>query len=400
MYGNKNDEENNEENNEENKDNKTTESTTELATESTTDSTTEPTESTEPVIPQKKKRGRKPKPKPENVEPHVPKKRGRKPKGGKIINNPLEKSKESEYVTENVILHLKCNSQEITNDEFKLEAFESNSLSFQILDDDIMDKQMDKQMDEPQDEPDTVTIMDKTIEHAGDNMNDANMNDVNMNDDMNANNDTSTVHKNVHQTVVQSVHQNVAQNSASNESNIKHISDKVRELQKNFYFNDSINSNSACFWCTCEFDHTSVHIPKYKLNEEYYVYGCYCSPECAAAYLFNETIDSSQKFERYQLMNYLYNTIYSNTSDIKPAPNPHYMLDKFMGNMTIHEYRQLLRQDRLFVVVDKPITRILPEIYEETDSMHGGQFESLNNKSTFQIKRSNVAQTNNKPKFF
>ena len=129
MYGNKNDEENNEEN----KDNKTTESTTELATESTTDSTTEPTESTEPVIPQKKKRGRKPKPKPENVEPHVPKKRGRKPKGGKIINNPLEKSKESEYVTENVILHLKCNSQEITNDEFKLEAFESNSLSFDAL---------------------------------------------------------------------------------------------------------------------------------------------------------------------------------------------------------------------------------------------------------------------------
>ena len=32
-----------------------------------------------------KKRGRKPKKKPENTEPVVPKKRGRKPKGGKIL---------------------------------------------------------------------------------------------------------------------------------------------------------------------------------------------------------------------------------------------------------------------------------------------------------------------------
>ena len=63
----------------------------------------------ENIQPEKKKRGRKPKPKPEVQEPYVPKKRGRKPKGGKTLANPLEKSKESEYVTENVILHLICN---------------------------------------------------------------------------------------------------------------------------------------------------------------------------------------------------------------------------------------------------------------------------------------------------
>ena len=35
--------------------------------------------------PPPKKRGRKPKKKPENAVPTIPKKRGRKPKGGKIL---------------------------------------------------------------------------------------------------------------------------------------------------------------------------------------------------------------------------------------------------------------------------------------------------------------------------
>ena len=58
-----------------------------------------------------------------------------------------------------------------------------------------------------------------------------------------------------------------------------------------------------------------------------------------------------------------------------------------MGNMSIIEYRELLRQDRLFIVVDKPITRILPEIYEETDIGGGGQFDMLRPKTTFQVKK-------------
>ena len=54
--------------------------------------------------------------------------------------------------------------------------------------------------------------------------------------------------------------------------------------------------------------------------------------------------------------------------------------------MTIQEYRQLLTQDRLFIVVDKPITRILPEIYEETD-VNNTAFDTVLTKSSFQIKR-------------
>ena len=80
-----------------------------------------------------------------------------------------------------------------------------------------------------------------------------------------------------------------------------------------------------------------------------------------------ENIDSSSKFERYYLLNNIYSKIYNYTKNIKPAPNPYYMLNKYYGNLTIQEYRSLLSNERLFFVVDKPLTRVLPELHEDND---------------------------------
>ena len=81
----------------------------------------------------------------------------------------------------------------------------------------------------------------------------------------------------------------------------------------------------------------------------------------------NENIDSSTKFERYHLFNHIYSKIYDYKKNIKPSPNPHYMLEKFYGNLSIQEYRSLLRNERLFIIVDKPLTRILPELHDDND---------------------------------
>jgi hypothetical protein len=80
-----------------------------------------------------------------------------------------------------------------------------------------------------------------------------------------------------------------------------------------------------------------------------------------------ENIDSSAKFERYQLLNHIYSKIYEYKKNIKPSPNPYYMLEKYYGNLSIQEYRSLLRNERLFLIVDKPLTRILPELHEDND---------------------------------
>ena len=103
------------------------------------------------------------------------------------------------------------------------------------------------------------------------------------------------------------------------------------------------------------------------MKDTYHVYGCFCSPECAVAHLMNENIDHSVRFERYSLLNHIYSKIYEYSKNIKPAPNPHYILEKFYGNLTIQEYRALLKSHRLYLMIDKPLTRILPEYYDDND---------------------------------
>lgn len=160
------------------------------------------------------------------------------------------------------------------------------------------------------------------------------------------------------------------------------INNKLKELQSNLHTNNISEYNSACFWCTFNFDTPPIYIPKYVLNKNYHVYGCFCSPECASAFLMNETIDSSSKFERYHLLNQIYGKVYNFKKNIKPAPDPYYLLDKFYGNLTIQEYRKLLKSDHTLLVVDKPMTRILPELHEENEDFMNNYSSSSGNNNT------------------
>ena len=146
----------------------------------------------------------------------------------------------------------------------------------------------------------------------------------------------------------------------------KNISKKLKQLTFNLKHNN-INKKSACFWCTSAFDNEPIYVPKYQLNSTVHCYGCFCSPECACSYLMNENVDTSTKFERYYLLNNIYGKIYNYNKNIKPAPCPYYLLNKFYGNLDIQEYRKLLENERLLLIVDKPLSQILPEIYEENE---------------------------------
>ena len=150
-------------------------------------------------------------------------------------------------------------------------------------------------------------------------------------------------------------------------SNKKELWIKLRKLAFYLNTNDVSDKRSACFWCTYDFDNPPIYIPKFELNGSYQCYGCFCSPECSTSFLFNEQIDSSVKFERYALLNYLYCKIYNYEKNIKPAPNPYYTLSKYQGNLSINEYRSLFNTERFIIVVDKPLTRSLPELHEDND---------------------------------
>lgn len=279
---------------------------------------------------------------------NVPKKRGRKPKGGKIIEDKISQSEESNIVP-NIILHLKCNNEDIHdfNNDNAIESFnltnnKNNELSYLVL----------------------------------------NNTD---NNESKKNEKTNIV---INSEIINSTNSTIDNRATFN--NDKEIYNKLKELQNNLHTNNISDKKSACFWCTFEFDNPPVYIPKFMVQNSYHCYGCFCSPECSVAYLFNENIDSSIKFERYHLSNLIYSKIYNYEKNIKPAPNPFYILDKYYGNLSITEYRQLLTYDRLLFVIDKPLTRILPELHEDNDDFLISKNTSYNN---LKIKKNNTNQS-------
>ena len=307
----------------------------------------------------------------EDDKDKVIKKRGRKPKGGKIIQQATCTNDVIEAKT-NVILHLKCSIKDLYSN-----LFSTNIESFNFG---------------------SKANISSNCETLGSTQLE-NLDNVNTNSSLYNTTPTTNVTAclgNTDQKHEQPTYVNVNthNNHKDYECDSKDIWKKLKQLEHNLHMNNISDKRSACFWCTYDFDNPPVYIPKHHIKDSYHVYGCFCSPECAAAHLMEENIDSSSKFERYYLLNHIYSKIYNYTKEIKPSPNPYYMLDKYYGNLTIQEYRALLRNERLFLIVDKPLTRILPELHEDNDDF------IINNKiipsNTYQVKKNVQKKTSSK----
>lgn len=138
---------------------------------------------------------------------------------------------------------------------------------------------------------------------------------------------------------------------------------KIFELHFNYKNNTNYDKNSCCFWDTCPFEGDPIHIIKsIDANGNVEGYGHFCSPGCALAYLMKEDIDASVKYERCALLH----NHYRSENAFKPAPSPQYILDKFYGNFTIEEYRELANKPKFIMVINKPVRRVFPEIHEDS----------------------------------
>ena len=164
--------------------------------------------------------------------------------------------------------------------------------------------------------------------------------------------------------------------------NNKDVWNKIKILNKDLHTNN-IRSSNYCFWDTCIFNTEPIFIPQNDDDNNMRVYGSFCCPECAAAYIFSEHCDTSVKWERYSLLNKLYSPIYKYKENIKPAPDPRYLLNKYCGNLTIEEYRTLITNNKKqVVIINKPITNITPELYETNNDISKYK-SSIQNKKFF-----------------
>ena len=311
-----------------------------------------------------------------NIETKPPlKKRGRKPKGGKIIHNVIIDNSNN-IEKPNIILHLKCFlkdlDNQITNNVDNIDSYKfpsKNNLLYDVINEDISSIVAADVDDKQKSNNKIIHVINSTY-----------------NPNIEINNDSPTSFNTQSQS-------NISLHATANANDTKEIYKKLKDLEMNLHLNNVQDKKSACFWCTCDFDNPPIYIPKYFLKESYHVYGCFCTPECGVAYLMNESIDSSTKFERYHLMNHIYAKIYNYTKNIKPSPSPFYMLEKYYGNLSINEYRALIRNDRLFLIVDKPLTRIMPELHiDNEDFIINNKIISTNN---FRVTKKSHQKTNN-----
>lgn len=283
------------------------------------------------------------------------KRKGRKPKGGKIISK-LQLMENMADAVPNVILHLKCSLKD-------LEEY-NESISHQIKDPSFYT---------PEIPPDIQTYNSSGLfcnYEATDQ--EKNNRPQLYSSNLAYGNITSQISFTMCRQCGKDTTKENEEDTPSNK--MQKINQKLKALKIRHFKNQISNKKSACFWCTCDFDNPECHIIYYDSDKELTGYGSFCLPECAVAYLMEESIDDSIKFDRYHLINQIYGKIFQYKKNIKPAPNPHYLLDKFYGNMTIQEYRELLNSEHILYVLNKPLTKILPELHESTEEtvVHNG----------------------------
>jgi hypothetical protein len=372
----------------------------------------------EPLPPppvEKKKRGRKKLIKPDtsnnkiivsqdvvtSTEPPPPvvhKKRGRKPRGGKIIKeNLVHKNNIPELP--NIILHLKCvlSDLNVTNiigsSDAEVVVHDENEIlcyNHQTLCGSEVCNYTDSSSSSDSVESSNSPLKTAATAYEPDNNNVkiiydpstySNFCPASCGDDLSSSHlFTDWKDKNKYNNSYQN---DDVVDSADNNATMKDIWKKISQLKISYNKNDTfqlINSHrSACFWCTYDFDTPAIYIPKSMVKDVCNVYGCFCHPECAVAFLMNENIDTSIKFERYHLLNSMYGPIYNYEKSIKPAPNPYYLLNKYYGNLTISEYRKLFKSEQLIYMVNKPLTHVLPELYEDNNDFLVGNKIIQNN---------------------
>jgi hypothetical protein len=107
----------------------------------------------------------------------------------------------------------------------------------------------------------------------------------------------------------------------------------------------------ACFWCCEHFSGRPCVIPT-QINEEVWnVYGNFCMPQCAMAYLLSEQLDTHTRWERIALLNRLYGS--GCQGRVYPAPSRE-SLQRFGGPINPEDFHTICNEQRIRVDIHMP----------------------------------------------
>lgn len=294
-----------------------------------------------------KKRGRKPNPN-KVVEQKIPKKRGRKPKTKYEV---VEEHKVNICNEEQVILHLPSS---ISNN-FLEEEYNLDSTS------DLMKYTPDISDPIPYSNATNLYHSVEHVEKECEKQIFININNIKENDEI-----STYSSEKIDDTTLEPT----STNYLNYIKNKRTLDIKDRKTDNNMIFFDFVTANSngewpksvkiACLWCTECFSNTPCGIPIKYINGKYELFGNFCSPECAAAYNFDNFSKEDNVWENYSLLNH----VYGDNREIKVAP-PRLSLKKFGGKLSITEFRECNdNYSKTYQVTEPPFIPVIPTLEE------------------------------------
>jgi hypothetical protein len=121
-----------------------------------------------------------------------------------------------------------------------------------------------------------------------------------------------------------------------------------------------------CWWCTYHFHNEPFSVPiRMSSNNQYDTVGCFCSPECAAAYIFEKKIGTGDPWKQYEMLHRMVNKLHNGVEiRIKLAP-PRETLQRYGGPYKIDTYRTILQDYRKHVRISMPPINPIHKMIEE-----------------------------------
>jgi hypothetical protein len=306
-----------------------------------------------------KKKGRKPKNKIFDYKPEEdePKKRGRKPKEkyGVGVNEPVIKEEPPKKSEDYIILNLPIKSKDLKDVEFTGD-------SIVTYNQEIM--------------PDPKSYSPKnTYEELENDKELVNLNNIhNLPPSV-----PSPLEKNITKFVkekpnpvdytkqdLQRRFENIKERKSSSENcHNRHIRLMIQFTESGKRNEWPQSTKIYCFWCSHPFDSIPWGIPFKYINNVFHVDGNFCSPECAAAYNFDQK--DFNMWERYALLNLLYNKInYPSYRKVKLAPQRR-LLVEYGGSMSIEEFRSHCQNYSKDYIINFPPMVSIPTMAEEVN---------------------------------
>lgn len=332
----------------------------------------------------KRKRGR-PKSKKINTEPKIAKKRGRKPR----IRTPEEIEEEKNKPKRKRGRKIKQQTYSLVknNDKKKIFAEDDNCLFINLP---INITKLNNSINKPSIEEEIFKYKTELPQlpkpYDGPSVSIVNLNDKELKENrfekyknvINGNNDDNTEHK-IEETKI--IEYKLYEKKKSIKKTVRNI---MTDFIKHQEFSDTWISGTdiSCWWCCHNFNNSPCAIPTKYVNDIFYVYGCFCSFNCALSYNFITNVN--KKWERISYLHLLYKKIFNVTEvTLKYAPERE-CLKMFGGYMNIDEFRN--NKNKTFNIVYPPMISIIPQL-QETEIIRDSQISTQTHLSKERVNR-------------